>query len=170
MEIKIEKALPTDAEKLLEYLKIVGGETDNLSFGGEGVPFSVEAERDYLTSLQGSTTAGMFVAKRGEEIVGIGSYSGMTGQRMGHRGELAVSVKRSAWGMGIGGKLVERVIDFAKNTAQADILSLEVRSDNARAIHLYQKFGFEKIGTFPGFFKIDGAYVDFDLMNLYLNR
>lgn len=38
MEIKIEKAAPEDAEALLEYLKIVGGEMENLTFGPEGIP------------------------------------------------------------------------------------------------------------------------------------
>ncbi len=128
MKIKIEKALPEDAVSILEYLKIVGGETDNLTFGAEGMAISVEAEID----------------------------------------ELAVSVKRAEWGKGIGSMLIDYIIDFAKNIAHAEIISLEVRSDNTRAIRLYEKYGFEKIGLFRGFFKINGAYVDFDLMNLYL--
>ena len=35
----IERARPEEAAALLEFLKIVGGETDNLSFGADGVPF-----------------------------------------------------------------------------------------------------------------------------------
>ncbi len=34
---------------------------------------------------------------------------------------------------------------------------------------LYEKYGFWKLCTFPHFFKIDGEYIDFDLMNLELN-
>ncbi len=34
----IERARAEDAAALLDYLKIVGGETENLSFGAEGVP------------------------------------------------------------------------------------------------------------------------------------
>ena len=56
---------------------------------------------------------------------------------------------------------------FSK-AAGAEIISLEVRSDNTRAIKLYEKFGFEKISVFKEFFKIKGELVDFDLMNLYL--
>ena len=41
----IERAQAEDAAALLDYLKIVGGETDNLSFGAEGVPLSLEAEQ-----------------------------------------------------------------------------------------------------------------------------
>ena len=47
-------------------------------------------------------------------------------------------------------------------------LNLEVRSSNARAIRLYEKYGFRKLGTFPNFFKLNGEYMDFDLMNLEL--
>ncbi len=54
--------------------------------------------------------------------------------------------------------------------AYTEILSLEVRSDNVRAIRLYEKYGFQKIGQFKGFFKINGEYVDFDLMNLELTK
>lgn len=168
MEIKIEKALPEDAENILEYLKIVGGETDNLTFGAEGMPISIEEERDYIASLLDSISSVMCVAKRGNEIVGNASFSGMNRERLKHRGELAVSVKRAEWSKGIGSMLIDYIIDFAKNIAHAEIISLEVRSDNTRAVKLYEKYGFEKIGSFPGFFKINDEYVEFDLMNLYL--
>ena len=45
---EIVRAQAEDAAVLLDYLKIVGGETDNLSFGAEGVPLDVEAEKAYL--------------------------------------------------------------------------------------------------------------------------
>lgn len=36
-ELVIRKATEEDAEKVLEYLNIIGGETDFLSFGIEGL-------------------------------------------------------------------------------------------------------------------------------------
>ena len=33
------------------------------------------------------------------------------------------------------------------------------------AIHLYEKYGFRKLCTFPAFFRINGQDIDFDLMN-----
>ena len=167
-DIIIKKAMPADAGEILAYLKKVGGETDNLTFGEEGLPFSIEDERRYLENLTQSTTSVMYVAKKDEKIVGVASFNGMLGVRMKHRGELAVSVLKCEWGKGIGSILIEAIIDFAKNVAQAEIISLEVRSDNKRAIRLYEKYGFEKIGCFKGFFKINGEYIDFDLMNLQL--
>ena len=72
------------------------------------------------------------------------------------------------WGNHIGTWFMEEIIQFAKETAKVEIISLEVRSDNARAIALYKKFGFEQIGTFEGFMKIDGNDVDCDIMRLHL--
>ena len=36
-KFEIRLAMPENAEELLEYLRIVGGESDNLSFGAEGI-------------------------------------------------------------------------------------------------------------------------------------
>ena len=44
----IVRVRPEDAAELLAYLKIVSGETDNLSFETEGVQLDTEAEQAYL--------------------------------------------------------------------------------------------------------------------------
>lgn len=168
MDIIIEKAVPEDAEQMMEYLKTVGSETDNLTFGAEGPPISLEDERAHIVSLTEATSSVMLVAKKNGKIVGNANFRGNTRERLKHRGELGISVIRAEWGQGIGSMLLEQIIEFAKNVANAEIISLEVRSDNTRAIKLYEKYGFEKIGQFKGFFKINGDYIDFDLMNLYL--
>ena len=51
----IERARPEEAAALLDYLKIVGGETENLSFGAEGVSLDLEAEQDHLRMQSEST-------------------------------------------------------------------------------------------------------------------
>lgn len=170
MSITICKAAPEDARELLEHLKIIGGETDNLTFGGEGLPLTEEEEEDRLRKRMESDCCVTLLAKKDGRIVGNANFDGFTRERLKHRGELAISVSRSEWGQGIGRMLMEGIIEFARNTAHAEIVSLEVRSDNERAICLYEKFGFEKIGCFKGFLKIGGQFVDCDLMNLYLAR
>ena len=40
MNIIYREAEPSDAGKFLEYCKRVGAESDNLTFGAEGIPFS----------------------------------------------------------------------------------------------------------------------------------
>ena len=63
---------------------------------------------------------------------------------------------------------MEEILRFARDVAQARILSLEVRTDNSRAIALYKKFGFETVGTFPGYMNINGENISCDIMRLAL--
>ena len=88
--------------------------------------------------------------------------------RLAHRGEISISVKKAMWGQHIATRMLEEILRFAREQAKVRILSLEVRSDNARAIGLYRKFGFETVGRFPGFLQIDGEEVSCDLMRLHL--
>ena len=153
---EIRRAESADAAALLEYLKIIGGETENLSFGPEGVPLSVEAEADnvqYLAEVDG-------------EIIGTASLN-RKGGRACHRGEFGISLKRAWWGCGASSALTEAILAFARENGFAQ-LDLEVRSDNARAIRLYERYGFRKLCTFPAFFRIGGRDIDFDLMVLPL--
>ncbi len=160
----IERARAEDAAALLEYLKIVGGETNNLSFGAEGVPLSREAEEACLGEQFGSTDNVQYLAKADGEIIGTASLNRKS-RRMSHRGEFGISLKRAWWGSGAGSALMEAILAFARENG-FEQLNLEVRSDNVRAIRLYEKYGFRKLCTFPAFFRIDGEYIDFDLMNL----
>ena len=64
-------------------------------------------------------------------------------------------------------KYMEDTIAFARENGFAQ-LDIEVRSDNVRAIRLYEKFGFRKLCTFPAFFRIGGQDIDFDVMLLQL--
>ena len=168
MEYLIEKAKAADAEAILDYCRKCGAETDNLSFGAEGIPIPPEQEAAYLASLEDSDTGVFLVARNGPEIIGTASYSVCSKKRMGHRGTFGLSVRKAYWNHGVGTALLERILDFAKNVAGSEIVSLEVRSDNRAAIRLYERFGFEKTGTFKGYFKINGALVDYDFMELFL--
>ena len=58
----IENARPEDAAAILEYLKIVGGETDNLNMGAEGIPIAVEVEEAFLRSMLDSSDDVMYAA------------------------------------------------------------------------------------------------------------
>ena len=164
----IERARAEDAAALLDYLKIVGGETENLSFGAEGVSLDLEAEQNYLRMQSESTDNVQYLAKVNGEIIGTASLN-RKNNRMCHRVEFGISLKKAWWGRGAASALMEAILVFAKEN-DFEQLNLEVRSDNARAIRLYEKYGFRKLCTFSHFFKINGEYVDFDLMNLERNE
>ena len=63
--------------------------------------------------------------------------------------------------------LLDQLIAYARK-AGIEIIMLEVRSDNAGAIHLYEKYGFRRVGLMPAYFKIENAYFDFVRMCLDL--
>lgn len=147
-------------------LKIVGGETDNLSFGAEGVPLAPEEEQAYLRTQVDSPDHVQYLARVDGELIGTASLNRKPG-RMRHRGVFGISLKRAWWGCGAASALTEAVLAFARENGFAQ-LDIEVRSDNVRAIRLYEKFGFRKLCTFPAFFRIGGQDIDFDVMLLQL--
>ena len=164
MNVVIQKAAPEDAKEILDFLKQVGGETDNLTFGGEGLPFTPEQEAAYIRQMENACDDIMLIAKADGKIVGSASLNRLP-RRMGHRGEFSVSVRQEYWNKGIGSQLLSETLKFAK--AQAfEIIDLQVRSDNLQAIHLYEKFGFQKTGQHPAFFKIGNEEIPFDYMCL----
>ena len=167
MSITIERARPSDAAGLLEFLKLVGSETNNLTFGAEGVPFTAEAEEAFLKSIEDSSDDIMLIAKVNGKIIGNASLSRLP-RRMQHRGDFSVAVAKEYWNCGVGSRLLQEIISFAKAQNFA-IIDLQVRSDNLGAIHVYEKYGFKKIGTHPAFFKINDMDISFDYMYLELN-
>ncbi len=160
----IENARPEDAAAILEYLKIIGGETDNLNMGAEGMPITVEAEEAFPRSMIDSADGVMYAAKASGEIIGIANVNRKK-RRMSHRASIGISVRRCAWHGGVGTALMEALIAFARKNG-IEQLELEVRSDNDRAIRLYERSGFAKVGTIPAFLKVNGEYFAFDYMVL----
>ena len=65
-----------------------------------------------------------------------------------HRAVMGISVLKEAWGCGLGSFLMQLAVDQAKANG-FEQLELGVYSDNARAIHLYEKFGFDAAAPCP---------------------
>jgi len=167
-DLLIRKAEKKDAQLLLDYLNVVGGESDNLLFGANEFNMTVEQEEGFIESINSSKTSVLLVGFIKGKVVCIGSLLAPSRKRISHQGDVAMSVLREFWGHGIGTILMNEIIDFAKNTQKLEILHLGVKSDNSRAIELYEKMGFQEIGCYPKFFNINNVYHDEILMNLYL--
>lgn len=167
MSIEIKKAAVTDAAAILDYLKQIGQETDNLTFGAEGLPITVAEEAAYIEKAASSRDEWMMVAKDDGRMIGDVSLTRLP-RRMQHRGDLGIAVLRKYWGCGVGTALLREAIHFAKENDFL-FLDLQVRCDNLAAIHLYEKFGFQKIGTHPCFFKMGDKEIPFFYMCLRLD-
>ena len=167
MDIVYREAEGKDAASLLEHLACVGAETDNLSFGTDTFHISEDKEAKFIERFYKSKKDIMLVAIYNNEIIGNAIIERNRIARYNHRAELSITVVKKYWSMGVGSELMSMLIDFCKSTG-VEIIYLEVRSDNERAIALYKKFGFERIGVYERFFKIGNEYHNADLMMLNL--
>ena len=69
MQIHYRTAAASDAAQLLDYLRAVGGETDNLTFGADGIPFTIEQEAALLEQIAANPVSRFFLALDGDKIV-----------------------------------------------------------------------------------------------------
>ena len=156
-----------DAEMLLAYVNRVGGETDYLSYGKDEFLIPAERERSFIRRFQNNKKDLMLVAVHDGLIVANASIESSRISRFAHQGELSVTVLKKYWGQGIGTRLIEMLLEHCRENGITDV-TLFVRSDNERAILLYKRCGFEKIGTHRNYFKVKGAYYDADFMQILL--
>ena len=165
----LREAEAGDASQALAYLNRVGGESDNLLFGKDGFPLPVEQEAAFLDRQRQEEKSLLLVGFVGEELVSIASCDALIArERVSHRASLSVTVRKEFWGLGIGRKAMEALIAFARQ-AGLEVLQLEVRADNTRAVALYEHLGFEKMGLYRNFMKVNGQGFDAWYMNLYLD-
>ena len=122
---------------------------------------SLEAVQKELAGCEASALNFEVGAFAGEKVVGeFGVAQVRPHIKYRHRAVMGISVLKEAWGCGLGSFLMQLAVAQAKANG-FEQLELGVYSDNPRAIHLYEKFGFERCGTMPHAFKLkDGTYRD----------
>lgn len=167
MEIEYSEVLPVDAKMVVDYLNIVANQTTNLTFGSDDCRLNEIQEMELIQEINNDSNSIMIAAKDKDQIVGMVSLKGNSKKRLKHHANLGISVLKDYWNLGIGTNLMAAAIGYAVETG-LEIIDLEVVTDNDAAIALYEKFGFEVIGKYENFIKIDDYYLDVYLMNLYL--
>ena len=80
--------------------------------------------------------------------------------RRSHAGSIGMAVHDAYAGRGAGTALMAAVVDLADNWLNLKRLELNVYTDNARAIALYERFGFEREGRMRAYAWRNGEYVD----------
>ena len=80
--------------------------------------------------------------------------------RLRHVGSIGMAVRDDWQGKGVGTALMKATLDLADNWLNLTRIELRVYVDNAAAIALYEKFGFEVEGTHRSLAFRDGEYVD----------
>jgi len=164
----LRNATGADAEGMLNYLRTSGGETEFILRYPDEVDrdYTVESEAKVLDGFLENPECVMMVAVVDGKIAGNAAISGSKRKRKtAHRGAFAIALMKDYWNLGIGTALMTELLDIAENQLGYTVIDLEVVSENKRAIALYTKMGFKKIGERPMALKLDnGSYYSEDLM------
>lgn len=165
----IREAAPDDARAVLAYVETIAGESDNLTFGPGEFGIELADEVRIIQRFRDDPQQLYLVAEVEGELVGGLTFMAGTRPRIRHAGELGMSVLRSHWRLGIGSRLLDALIAWARAGGTIRKLDLRVRIDNEAAIALYRGRGFELEGTIRRAFCIDGVFVDHFAMGLALD-
>ena len=133
-EISIDRIREKDLDEIMEIEKV--------SFP------SPWTRRQFSQELEAGSFSHFLVAKKESRVVGYGGFYLVTDEA--HIGNLAVHphFRRRK----IGERLVLAMLERAKSNG-AKKVTLEVRAGNIAAQNLYQKLGFAKAATRPGYYR-----------------
>lgn len=158
-QIQIRRLAPTDAalyrDIRLEALRC-NPEAFGSTFDAENAqPLTLFADR-----IGGSNVFGAF---HDSKLVGIAGLLIGKGQKEAHKGRLVgMYVRPSARKVGVGRRLVETIIEFARQ--RVELIQLAVVSDNEPARRVYERLGFVEYGLEKKALKQDGRYYNEVLM------
>lgn len=164
----LRKPIIEDAVKMIEYLNIVGGESDNLLFGKDEFHLTIEQEKEHIKNISNDADILMVLGIIEDNIVSVAQIGSSKRKRIAHNSEVAISVKKNYWKNGIGRAVMQELIKFAKDNTKIRNINLGVKANNKNAIMLYEKLGFIKVGIHKDYFNINGNFDDEILMDLYL--
>lgn len=166
--IIIRKANESDAEQIIQHTKKVLEESSHfLGTSLEEFNPTIEEEKSWLNShnLQGL----ILVAEINKTIFGMLNFRLSTSKKFSHKGSFGMSIQEAYTNKGIGSALIKELIKWAKDDGRVEKISLEVFSNNERAIHLYKKLGFTEEGRLNKNAKLGpNEYVDDILMSIFI--
>lgn len=164
------EAIPADAAELLTVMQQIGRETPYLVMDEKGLAMNEAEMQRNLDQLYESKNNVLLLALADEKIVGTASIKAAEQHRMEHIGEIGISLLKEYWGYGLGSILMEELIQWSSESGVIRRLELTVQDRNKRAIHVYEKMGFQTEAIMPRGAKTDeGLFLDVHLMSYLID-
>ena len=156
MATLVRRATVDDAAPIADVLNGVIAEGMYTLFD---TPFSVEEEREFLTSL--SPRSAVFVAERDGVIVGVQSLDLFLdyGQSTRHVATMGTWLRRDVRRSGIGRLLAAESFRFA-NAHDYTKIVIHVLATNEPALRFYAGLGFSEIGVARKHVRLAGVFYD----------
>jgi RimJ/RimL family protein N-acetyltransferase len=164
----IREADGEDTRAVLDYVNAVCGESDFLSFGPGEFERTEPEEEEYLRQCRAAGNRLYLLGMIDGIVVATLSFAGGQRPRLRHSGEFGMSVRKVCWGLGIGSLMLDALIQWAGEGGIVKKINLRVRTDNRRAIRLYESKGFVMEGALRKEILLDGRYYDHYWMGLEL--
>ncbi|PIR03610.1 MAG: hypothetical protein COV59_05480 [Candidatus Magasanikbacteria bacterium CG11_big_fil_rev_8_21_14_0_20_39_34] len=165
-EITLRVQTNNDAPALLEYINNLIDEDIDILINRK---LTLSEEENYVRECSESMEKGESLhvtAWDGDILIGKSQIKfGDFKER--HIAGFGISLKNGYRSDGIGKKLADVVLDWAKNQKEIEKVYLTVFGRNERAISLYHKLGFVEFGRLPDGVKSGNIYVD--TIYMYLN-
>lgn len=133
-------------------------------------PFELTDQTTAEAIAECTKTGVYFVAEHEGNIVGHAFLEPLRCQSLHHVAELNIVVHQGWQEKGIGKQLMEKLIEWAKNSSTIEKIELKVRASNTRAISLYKKMGFREEGRLKKRVKVKDRYFDDLIMALDLKE
>ena len=160
--IEIRPPKKSDIKPLLKYVNDLSTEKTFVILQGEQK--TLEEEKEYLNKSLKNISAGNIVqllAFDKDVLVANVSIERKKNLIENHVCSLAMGIKKEYRDKGLGKILIKEIHSMAKKTLNGvKICRLTVFGNNARAIHLYESFGYKKIGVLPKGIKWRNKFVD----------
>lgn len=166
--VNLRLAVEDDAEALIAFIKQVDAETTFLSREPGEFTVPVPQERMLIRQTNARRNSIYMVAEVDGAIAATLDFHGGTRERTMHAGEFGMSVRRAYWGRGLGSRLLDTMIAWARETGQLKRIKLRVQAGNERAIALYRSRGFIDEGVLAREFRVRGQWVDVLIMALWI--
>ncbi|HOO55332.1 MAG TPA: GNAT family protein [bacterium] len=164
--VVLRSPLSDDAEALVEYVRLIFSEHENLLFEPEEFVVSAAQEREWIRTHAESSSALIIAAFAGGEAVGIMNCFPGSCRRTSHDCTLGITLRRGWTGVGIGSEVMNLLLGWARSNVEVERLSLSVFSTNESAFEFYLKHGFVQEGRKEQAFKFsNGKYADEILMS-----
>ena len=153
-EILIRAAESSDADAIQEIFNQPIAQANTLQLPWR----SVEQRRDWLSRV--AAEGHVLVAEIDGRVVGQLGLHVQTAPRRRDVGSFGMAVHDAFHGRGVGSALMRAMIELADNWLGLRRIELEVYTDNAPGVRLYEKFGFVVEGTGRAWARRHGKPVD----------